>query len=183
MSYPVGILMAAGSGNAKVGDGQGPPREVAVVAIRAKEGTVRQPGLEMCRGSEGHVLDVISEEHEQLRMVLVMAQRCAAKADSEHCRQVLRWALQLLEQHCRTEESVLTRHAYRGIHGVRRDHEQIVVSLEQALSALERDDGTEVADLLGRVGGFLAGCIDRDAEALRRTLTPVDSSPLPIRLS
>jgi hypothetical protein len=37
--------------------------------------------------------------------------------------------------------------------------------------------------LLGRVGGFLAGCIDRDAEALRRTLTPVDSSPLPIRLS
>lgn len=114
------------------------------------------------------LVDRISQEHEQLRIVLGMAERCAANADRGHCQQVLRWALQFLEQHSRAEESVLTRCAYRGVQGVRRDHERLIVALEQALAVLEEDDATDVADMLRRVGEFLASNVARDTQSMRR---------------
>lgn len=114
------------------------------------------------------LVERISQEHEQLRIVLGMAERCAANADRGHCQQVLRWALQFLEQHSRSEESLLARCAYRGIHGVRRDHERLIVAVEQALAALDEDDVADVADMLRRVGQFLASNVARDAQSMQR---------------
>ena len=119
--------------------------------------------------AEGLLLvDRIAEEHEQLRIVLGMAERCAAHADRGHCQQVLRWALQFLEQHSRTEESVLVRCAYKGVHGVRRDHERLSIALEQALDTLEADDAADVSSMLRQVGAFLADNSARDTQSLHR---------------
>ncbi|GEM_PF-6811219 len=127
--------------------------------------------------SLGSGIDSIDHDHEHLQILITLAERSAINGDRKHCRQMLQRAIGFLEEHAGTEEHLLTRSGYSGVLDVRRGHERLIVSLEQALAGVESRERGALIDELRRISDFMTDRAGRDGHSLRRFLAQASYRP------
>jgi hemerythrin len=123
---------------------------------------------QLIRAPWGCGVDSIDCEHEHLHILMNLAERSAVHDDRRHCRQMLEQALVFLETHARDEEHLLTGRGYKRIIEVRRGHERLILSLEQALATVEGKERGDLIDEIRRITDFLTDSAHSEALALRR---------------
>lgn len=133
---------------------------------------------QVIRAPWGSGIDSIDQDHEHLHILINLAERSAVNGDRRHCGQMLQRAVTFLEQHAGNEEHLLTRSGYDRVMDVRRVHERLILSLEQALLSVERKDRMALIEEMRRIGGFLAESTKREAFSLRRFFAHPGNTPL-----
>lgn len=132
---------------------------------------------QITRAGRGCGLDSIDCDHEHLQILITLAERSAVNGDRRHCGQMLQRAAGFLESHAGREEHLLTRCGYPNVLEVRRGHEHMMLSLEQALTRLHGLERLELIDEIRRVAEYLAERIARDTQAVARFLAQPGRQP------
>lgn len=132
---------------------------------------------QITRAPRGCGLESIDRDHEHLQILITLAERSAINGDRRHCGQMLQRAAGFLETHAGREEHLLTRCGYPHVLEVRRGHEGIILSLEQALSRLDDLDRLGLIEEVRRIAEFLADRIGRDTQAVARFLSQPGRRP------
>jgi hemerythrin len=114
----------------------------------------------------------IDIDHEQLQAMLEAAHRATRLGDAESSLAQIGRAVRLAELHAQEQEEYLIRSNFDRVLDIRREHERLVLALEQLLHAAQRRD----ADIVTRVQAvriFLRQAVQREADGLRRFLRRV----------
>lgn len=113
---------------------------------------------------------VIDTDHEQLQAMMDSAHRAARLGDHPAAALLLERVVRLAELHSREEEDYLMRSNYDRMLDVRRDHERLVLALEE-LCEHARAAAPDLAERARAVCGFLDDSMCREVEAMRRFLS------------
>lgn len=123
---------------------------------------------QIIRAPWGSGIDSIDHDHEHLHILIDLAERSAVNGDRRHCGEMLKRAAAFLEAHAGREEDLLMRCGYDRVLEIRRGHERLIVSLEQALAGIETAERAALVDEIRRIMEYLSDSVSREAQSLRR---------------